>query len=317
MRRVLVLVGPTASGKTQVSLELARRMGAEIISADSRQIYRYMDIGTAKPTPEERLLIPHHFIDELTPDVEFNAGQYGKRGREVIEDIARRGHLPIVVGGSGLYIRALIDGIFEGPSADPELRKELYRRMKTEGPEKLLEELRTVDPESAARMLPANTRRIVRALEVERRTGTTISQLQKIPVEVNLTPVLAGLEWERAVLYGRIDRRVDSMVEQGLLEEVQHLHDLGYSSELNSLQTVGYREALQFLRNEVTMDEMVRRIKQNSRRYAKRQLTWFRHDRRIRWFTLNREEDLPGVAESIRTYFLSSATTENGMDAYV
>ncbi len=303
-RDVLVLVGPTASGKTPVSLLLARQLNAEIISADSRQVYRHMDIGTAKPSAEELALVPHHFVNELSPDREFNAGEFGKRGREVIDDIFSRKKIPLVVGGSGLYVQSLVDGFFEGPPADKTLRKTLAERLKAEGAGALLTDLKRVDPVAASGMLPSNERRIIRALEVYHLTGIPFSKLQESRIEIRFTPRFAGLQWERKALYERINERVDRMVEQGLLDEVRGLQRLGYSSTLNSLQTVGYKEAIENIHGNITHERMVELIKQNTRRFAKRQLTWFRRDDRIRWFGMNGEKDFPEVVDWICRFFL-------------
>jgi tRNA dimethylallyltransferase len=306
LRRVLVLAGPTASGKTTLSLLIASHLNAEIISADSRQLYELLDIGTAKPSREERNRVKHHFVDIQPPDREFNAGEFGKRGRVMVDEILGRGKVPLVVGGSGLYIQALIDGFFDGVSADGEIKKELYGRLKTEGPAALLNELACVDPVAASRMHPTNTRRIIRALEVYRSTGNPISELQKDGVEINFRPVLAGLNWDRAALYARIDRRADWMIGQGLVDEVRELQAKGYSAELNALQTPGYREVFAFLAGKMSLEEAVSLLKRETRRYAKRQMTWFRRDTRIRWFQLSEEREFPAVASSICSYFLSS-----------
>jgi tRNA dimethylallyltransferase len=302
-----VLAGPTASGKTAVSLLLAPRLGAEIISADSRQVYSVLDIGTAKPSPDERSSVPHHFVGELLPDEGFNAGTYGIRGREVAEELFRRGKVPLVVGGSGLYIQALVDGFFEGVPADPEIREGLERRLREEGAQALLDELGRVDPVSAARMLPTNSRRIVRALEVHRVTGIPISELQKNRSGINFHAVFAGLRWDRKLLYDRINRRVDRMIGLGLVDEAKELRARGYGPHLTALQTPGYTEVFAHLDGLLSYEEMVSLIKRNSRRYAKRQLTWFRKDARIRWFDLRGEEDIPEAAEQIAGYFLASA----------
>jgi tRNA dimethylallyltransferase len=303
-KKVLVLVAPTAAGKTAVSLLIAQKLPCEILSADSRQVFRYLDIGTAKPTLEERQRVKHYFVDELNPDEDFNAAEFGKRGREIIEDIFRRGKVPLIVGGSGLYVRALVDGLFDGPSADDSVREKLRQRLEKESAEVLLEELRRVDPMAAANLLPSNIRRIIRALEVYQLTGKPISELQKQNViEINSTPFFYGLAWERKQLYERINQRVDAMLANGLLEEVSRLKSLGYTSGLNSLQTVGYKEVFLYLEQKISHDEMVRLIKQNSRRYAKRQLTWFRADERIHWIQVNDESEFVEVAEKISLDF--------------
>ena len=303
-RHLLVLVGPTASGKTPISLLIAKHLPVEIISADSRQLYKYMPIGTAQPSQEDRDTVPHYFIDVVTPDTDFNAGEFGKQGREIIDDIFSRGKIPLVVGGSGLYIQALIDGFFEGPAADESIREELYSRLTSEGADVLYTELQTVDAVSADTMTSANTRRLIRALEVYKLTGIPISTLQQSNIKPNFSFCLTGLEWERSVLYERINARVDRMLADGLLDEVRKLQELGYSPELNSLQTVGYKEAFSHLAGEISYERMVELIKQNSRRYAKRQMTWFRPDERIRWFNIEKGKDPNVIAGGIVNYYL-------------
>ena len=282
--RVLVLVGPTASGKTEVARAIAGRRDSEIVSADSRQVYRFLTIGTAKPLPADLSAVPYHFIDIVDPDVPYSAGEFGRAGRVAIDGILSRGRLPLVAGGSGLYIRSLIDGLFEGPAAQADVRAALERELRERGVGALLEELRRVDPDIAGRISPTNLRRIMRALEVYRQTGTPLSVLQREgKVETEFDPFFVGLRWEREELYRRIERRCDAMLERGLLEEARSLGERGYGPTLNALQTVGYAEAFRHLGGEITYDEMVRLFKQNSRRYAKRQMTWFNADDRIRW----------------------------------
>ena len=266
-RKVLIIVGATASGKSKVGLSIAKKINAEIISADSRQAYRYMDIGTAKPTKAELLEVKHHFIDELLPDQNYNAGEYGKDARERIDEIFQRGKIPIVVGGSGLYIQALVDGFFVGPPADEEIRSELSKRLEVEGAAVLLEELRRVDIKSANNMLPTNTRRIIRALEVYKITGSPISELHRENIAPDFEPVMVGISWDRKILYERINKRVEWMFENGLLFEVKKLLEKGYTSDLNALQTVGYQEVFKFFDGKLTYEEMVHFIKQNSRHY--------------------------------------------------
>jgi tRNA dimethylallyltransferase len=305
---VLALVGPTASGKTPLSILLAKELGAEILSADSRQMYRLMNVGTAKPTPAEQAGIPHYFIDDRMPDEECNAATFGAAGRAAIAEIQRRGRVPLVVGGSGLYLRALLDGLFDAPPADDELKEHLWSRLREEGAPPLLEELRAVDPDAAATMLPSNAKRIVRALEVFRLTGIPISRLQQeSKIEIPFTAVRVGLAWDRPALYDRINRRVLGMLDDGLLDEVRGILQKGYPRSLNSLQTVGYREVFDFLDGKTTYARMTELIQQNSRRYAKRQMTWFRHDPRITWFTLERDAEFPALALRIARYYREEA----------
>jgi tRNA dimethylallyltransferase len=303
-RTVLVLVGPTASGKTAVGAALAELLRGEVISADSRQVYRYLDIGTAKPSGEILASVPHHFVDEIPPDRDFSAGEFGERGRGVIEELFSRGRIPIVVGGSGLYIQSLVDGFFEGPGADRELRSSLERRLAEEGVDTLFAELERVDPEYAAKVDRTKPRRIIRALEVFVLTGEPISRRQKESrMEIRFAAEMFGLEWDRIDLYRRINARCDEMLRAGLLDEVERLEARGYGPELNALNTVGYAEAFAYRSGRISYDEMVRLFKQNSRRYAKRQMTWFRRDRRIRWIRMD-EHRIPGdVASEISQIF--------------
>jgi tRNA dimethylallyltransferase len=303
-RQVLLIVGPTASGKTEVSIHLAKRLDGEIISADSRQIYKHLDIGTAKPTREQLSSVKHHFIDELLPDQEFNAAEFGERGRRVVDDIFSRNKTPIVVGGSGLYVQSLIDGLFEGPSADKEFRRILENRIASGELPALLEELAAVDPISAQRIDPTKPRRIIRALEVFHATGKPLSVHHKESrTVITFAPIMFGLEWKRATLYERINRRCDEMIERGILQEIEKLESLGYDSSLNALNTVGYAEGFAYRRGEISFEEMQRLFKQNSRRYAKRQMTWFRRDKRIRWVRVNDDSALPQVTGYIASTF--------------
>jgi tRNA dimethylallyltransferase len=298
--KVLVIVGPTASGKSALALEVARHVPSEIISADSRQVYKLLTIGTAKPSLEDREIVKHHFVDEILPDQHFNAGDFGANGRVTIAEIVKRKKLPIVVGGTGLYVRSLVDGLFSGPGREGEIRDELEFRLESEGVDVLLEELRSVDPEAAERMLPSNHRRIIRALEVYYATGKPISQHHgEHKKQQYFDEQFVGLEWERKVLYDRINSRVDLMIAEGLLDEVRGLMSRGYDDWYQSLQTVGYKEAFAFLRKEISYDRMVELMKQNTRRFAKRQLTWFRRDERIRWFEIKAEVEILRIAEQV------------------
>jgi len=298
--KILCIVGPTASGKTALAIEVAHRLDGEILSADSRQIYKHLTIGTAKPSPAELSNVPHHFIDILEPDAHFSAGDFAEQGRRTIADLIFRQKMPIIAGGTGLYVEALVDGLFDGPPIQPALRAVLEARLEAEGGQALLEELRAVDPVAAARMLPTNTRRIIRALEVYKATGIPLTIHHQRQQRMELYDAsFVGIEWERKLLYERINRRVDHMLEAGFLDEVRMLLELGFDERLKSLQTVGYKEAFALLRHEISLERMVELMKQNTRRFAKRQLTWFRPDDRIRWFKVSTEDDIMEAAGTI------------------
>ncbi|HID10689.1 MAG TPA: tRNA (adenosine(37)-N6)-dimethylallyltransferase MiaA [Candidatus Latescibacteria bacterium] len=290
--RVLAVVGPTAVGKTALGIALAEALGGEVVSADSRQVYRYMDIGTAKPTPEQRMRVPHHMIDVVLPDQYFSAGEYARLAAEAIQDVARRGKLPVVVGGSGLYISALFDGLFEEGARDPALRWALRERARMGGSEALHRELREVDPEAAARIHPHDLQRIVRALEVYRTTGRPLSswQRERRP-RLRAQVTWVGLDMDRGELYRKIDARVEEMMDRGLIEEVRALLEMGYSPELPALRTVGYKEVFPYLEGRRDLEGTIAQIRRNTRSYARRQLTWFRRDPRIRWLDAGAGEE--------------------------
>ena len=292
---VLVILGPTCVGKTQLSLKLADILKGEIVSFDSRQIYKLMDIGTAKPTEEERRRVPHHLIDLVYPDEKFTAADYGKQAREVIRQATKRGKTPIAVGGSGLYLKALIQGFFEGPQADEDIRRRLEGEAQQFGGPHLFKRLKEVDPLAAEKIHPRNLVRIIRALEVYELTGKPISTWQR---EGNYEPfhmsfVKIGLDIERARLYERIDRRVERMISAGLQSEVEALRARGYAPSLRALKTVGYRELFDHLEGRSDLAEAVEKIKLNTRHYAKRQLTWFRKEPDVTWMD-GEDENLAG-----------------------
>lgn len=281
---LLVVVGPTAVGKTALSLALGQRLGAEVISADSRQIYRYLDIGTAKATPAERALVPHHLIDIVDPDEALTLAHYQALAKAAIADIWARGRLPMLVGGTGLYIRAVVEG-WTVPAAPPDtaLREALEREAACFGHEALHARLAAVDPVAAARIDARNVRRVIRALEVHQHTGAPISSLQRRePPDYDLLTL--GLTLPRPVLYARIDARVEAMLAQGLLEEVRWLRAQGYGDDLPSMSGLGYRQMAQHLRDEISLEEALALIKRHTRRFVRQQYNWFRlSDERIHW----------------------------------
>lgn len=303
----LVILGPTGSGKTALSEAIAGKIPAEIVSADSRQIYRFMDIGTAKPPATLQQKFPHHFIDILNPDQDYSAGEYARAAREVIEQIFQRKKLPLVVGGSGLYIRALLEGFFKEDVKDPGIRAELERRMEREGIEPLYAELRRVDPAAAEKIHPRNTRRVIRFLEVYYACGTPMSQIQQAsPDPAPFAALKIGLAVERKTLYARINRRVEEMFEQGLVQEVRELLQRGFPRESNTLNSVGYKEVIAYLRGEIDLFTCKELVKRNTRRYAKRQMTWFRAEKNVHWIESGAEADLPALAERVLAKWLSS-----------
>jgi len=286
----VAIVGPTAVGKTRLSLRLAQEFGGEIVSADSRQVYRGMDIGTAKPTLEERACVPHHLIDVVTPDESFTLAQYQELAYGAIGDVLARGKLPFLVGGTGQYVKAVVEG-WGIPRVPPneELRAELYRQAEIEGEEALHARLREVDPEAAERIDPRNVRRVVRALEVYLEAGQPISQLQrKNPPPYRILQI--GLTMERQELYRRIDERVDRMIEAGLVEEVRGLVEQGHGYDLPSMSGLGYQQIGLYLRGQVGLEEAIQLIKRHTRRFVRHQYNWWRlDDEAIRWFDVLRE----------------------------
>ena len=287
-RYLIAIAGATASAKTAVGIEVARAVGGEILSVDSRQIFRHMDIGTAKPTPAEQSRVSHHFIDVRHPDEEFSAGAFGRAARACIEQLISREIVPILVGGSGLYMRAILDGFFEEPSESRLLRSELQRHLDLEGLPALRCELEQIDPEACERISANDAQRILRALEIGLIAGESLTVLrQKRAHALGITPLLFGIEMDRNRLYARIDQRVDAMMRKGLREEVADLLNRGYDRKTRALGTMGYREVLDAIEGRCSLDAAVELAKRRSRQYAKRQLTWFRKDRRIRWLDLS------------------------------
>lgn len=299
--RVIVIVGPTASGKSAVGIELALRLGGEIVSADSMQVYRGMDIGTAKATREERAAVRHHLIDVADPDEVFSAARYQELAAEAIEDIWGRGRLPIVVGGTGLYVDALIYGfLFPEEGRNPEVRADLEREAEEHGVGALYARLGEVDPVAVSRIHPNDLRRIVRALEVHTVTGEPISRLQgRHQGRPRYRARLFGIAVERQALAARIDCRVRSMVEQGLLKEVRALYAAGYGPELTSMQAIGYKEFGGYIRGEASLGQALEALKTGTRRYAKRQITWFKRNPDVEWVRAGEHAGPASIADYI------------------
>ena len=305
--RVIVLSGPTASGKTALGVLLARQLGGEVVSADSMQIYRRMDVGTAKPTAEEMCGVAHHMIDVAEPEEDYSVARYVEEAAACVEDILARGRLPILVGGTGLYIDSLLSGrTFAGGPVDPALRQELSERYDEIGAKGLLGELRKVDPERAEKLHPADKKRIVRALEVYILTGKTITQhdAETRAVPPRYDAVRIALDYaDRAALYDRIDRRVDGMLERGLVDEVRALLDSGVPRDCTAMQAIGYKEIVRALDGACSLDEAAEDIRRESRRYAKRQLTWLRRGD-YHWIRFQKTPDLD-AARRDSTEFLA------------
>lgn len=289
--KVVVIIGPTSVGKTQLSIELAKTFNGEIISGDSMQIYRSMDIGTAKVTRAEMEEIPHYLLDIKDPSDSYSTAEYQVNVRRLIKEITERGKLPIIVGGTGLYIQSVVyDYHFSEKSSSSSLREQLEQEAKANGIEVLFERLRVIDPISAEKIHPNNERRVIRALEVYITTGKTMSEYieEQDLGDFIYDVALIGLTMDREALYDRINRRVDKMMENGLLEEVKSLYDAGLR-DVQSIQAIGYKELYHYFDETMTLEEAVDLLKRNSRRYAKRQLTWFRNKMDVTWFDMTNE----------------------------
>jgi tRNA dimethylallyltransferase len=288
MNRLLAIVGPTGVGKSHLALRLAQAFDGEIVSADSRQIYRYMDIGTAKPSLEERAIVPHHLIDVASPDEIFSLAQYQQLALKAIGNIQQRDKLPLVVGGSGQYVWSVLEGWgIPQVAPDPEFRQSMEEKAALGGEDELYDELTSVDPEAAQNIDPRNVRRTIRALEVHRETETPFSQLKRKEAPTFNTFII-GLTADREELYRRIDLRVDGMIEQGLVEEVKRLVSRGFDFNLTAMSGIGYKQIGMFLRNELTLAGAIQQIKFETHRLARQQYTWFRlQDDRIKWFDIN------------------------------
>lgn len=300
---MIILTGPTAVGKTDLSIQLAKAINGEIISADSMQVYRHMDIGSAKVTPEEMDGVPHRLIDVLEPEEEFNVVVFQKLAKEALTGIYERGHIPIIVGGTGFYIQALLYDIdFTENDGDTAIRRELEKLAQTQGAGCLHQMLQEIDPESAAAIHQNNVKRVIRAIEFYRQTGKKIS-LHNEQEREKQSPyqfLYYVLDTDRKTLYERIDRRVDLMMEHGLVDEVKHLADMGCTRDMVSMQGLGYKEILDYLSGEIPLEEAVYILKRDTRHFAKRQITWFKRERDVRWLELEQfQNDRKKVLEHI------------------
>ncbi len=304
-KAILVVVGPTAVGKTELAVDVARKLDAEIISADSMQVYRGMDVGTAKPTVRERGGIAHHLIDVIDPTEDFTVAQYQQLAEEAIIQITDRGRVPLLTGGTGLYVRAVIDGFdFPGEYEDLSLREEMQRFAEEHGNAALHQRLRQVDPAAAARLHPNDRRRVIRALEVYELTGIPLSQHLRGQSQrpARHEAVMFGLTRPRPELYARCDQRVEIMLRKGLLAEVKSLLSMGFDHRTTALQAIGYKELVGYLQGEYDWDEATRLLKRNTRRYAKRQYTWFMRDQRISWIDLGSMDSGAAVQKIVSEY---------------
>jgi tRNA dimethylallyltransferase len=298
---VVGIVGPTAVGKSEVAILVAEALGTEVLTADSRQVYRGMDIGTDKPTPAERRGVPHRLIDLVNPDQPFNAGDFRRLAMAEIERLHRQGKIPLLVGGTGLYIRAVLRGLWEGPPADWAYRRALEREGEIRGPEWLYQRLVEIDPETARRLHPHDRVKIVRALEVHYLVGRTLSEAhrQHAFAERPFSSLLIGLTRPRTTLYQRVEARVELELAKGLVEETRRLLEQGYGRHLNAMKGLGYRQMAGYLAGEYNYDEAVRRLKRDTRRFAKRQLTWFRKEPGIEWLMIEDHDTPAHVAQRI------------------
>lgn len=294
--KVVVICGPTALGKTSVAIHLAKRFHGEIIGADSMQIYRYMDIGTAKPTIEEQASVKHHMINIIDPDEHFDARKYAVMARDKVMDLHDQGILPFVVGGTGLYIKAFLHGLFKYGASNFGIRAQLKNDIQVHGPDFLYKQLYRRDPETAKKIHPNDTYRIIRALEIFRMTGKTLAEFHQAHGfrEKPFVSLKIGLNLDRDIIYDRIDHRVDVMINSGFVNEVKVLLEMGYAPDLKSMQSIGYRHIINFLKGTWPLDETVRLLKRDTRRYAKRQLTWFKADAEVIWMEPEALDDING-----------------------
>lgn len=289
LARIIAVIGPTASGKTEIGLKLARKIDGEIVSVDSMQIYRGMDIGTAKPSARMRAEIPHHLIDILNPDQSYNAGLFAEDADRIISQLGKQNKPAILLGGTNLYLKTLIHGLIPVPEISSEIKQEIQRLLQEKGLAHCYRQLQTLDPLSAQKLHPNDISRISRALAVVMETGRSIQAFQEQHRfnQERYRVLLIGARWPRDELYQRINRRVILMAEEGLVEETESLLEQGYSSELPSLKSIGYKQAVAFLNNKISRSDMIADIQQKSRHYAKKQLTWHKNDPDVQWLNGN------------------------------
>ena len=303
MTPLIILTGPTAVGKTDLSIQLAKAVDAEIVSADSMQIYKYMDIGSAKVTEEEMQGVKHYLVDEIEPDMPFSVSEYKRMAEEYIDEISSRGKNVIVTGGTGLYLNSLIyDMDFGKSDANQELREELNKELEENGPAYMYEKLVSLDKEAAERIHPNNTKRVIRAIEVAM-SGEKMNDFSNdLRYNKKYRPIIIVLNRDRQALYDRINLRVDIMLKNGLIEEVKGLLEKGYTKDMISMQGIGYKEIIKYFDGEYTLEEAIEIIKRDSRRYAKRQLTWFRRYEDAKWFEIDKFDSAEELKDAVVSY---------------
>lgn len=304
LKKIIAIAGPTASGKTALAIEIAKRFDGEVVSCDSMQIYKFMDVGTAKPDKDEIKAVKHHMIDIMHPSEKCSVADFVRLARGCIDDIIGRGKLPILAGGTGLYMDSVLENIvFDDFGSAPDFRAEMQKLADTEGAEAVHCLLMEKDPEAAEKIHPNNVRRVIRALEVCHLTGKTFTQVN---LESRREPLydalILGIDTDREILYDRINMRVDKMMDNGLLEEVQTLKNMGIDCDTTAMQAIGYKEMLEFIEGRATVDEAVEKIKMESRRYAKRQMTWFRRNEKIQWISAEQPDYLTIVLEKCKGF---------------
>ncbi len=302
-----IILGPTGIGKTEIGIKVAEQINAEIVSCDSMQVYKYMDIGTVKPTKEEQNRIKHYMIDIIDPDEDYNAWAYAKQARKIIKDIYKNGKIPLVVGGSGLYLKALIQGFFDTECTEIATENtEIRERLSKETADVLYNRLLNIDRKRALKLHKNDRKRIIRAIEVYELTGVPMSLLERERAPFNCRPIYIGLFTSRELLYKKINERVEKMIESGFVEEVKWLLEKGYSPVLNSLNGLGYKELITYINGEISLNEAIRLIKRNTRRYAKRQMTWFKKMEEVYWIELPNKNIIEKISGYITCQYTKS-----------